>query len=176
MRNIAKIKSFLSASDLEIVIHALISSRLDYCNSIYSGLNKKSISRLQMIQNSAARLLTNTKKRDHITPILAGLHWLPVSARCDFKILLITYKALNGLAPTYILDMLSPHNPNRTLRSTDKALLNIPRTNLVTRGDRAFAARAPKLWNTLPIHLRLAPSVPIFKSHLKTYLYTQCFL
>ena len=176
LRNIAKIKPFLSTPDLETVIHALISSRLDYCNSIYSGLPKKTISRLQLIQNSAARLLTNTKKRDHITPILATLHWLPVSARCDFKVLLITYKALNGLAPSYIIEMLSLSNSGRTLRSSNKALLDVPRTNLVTRGDRAFAARAPRLWNALPGHVRLAPSVPLFKSRLKTHLYTECFL
>ena len=77
LRNISKIKSFLSTANLEIVIHSFISSRLDYCNSLYSGLNKKTISRLQLIQNSAARLLTNTRKREHITPILAALHWLP---------------------------------------------------------------------------------------------------
>ena len=82
----------------------------------------------------------------------------------------------NGLATPYILDMLSLHKPERTLRSADKALLNVPRTHLVTRGDRAFAARAPKLWNALPIHLRLAQSVSSFKSLLKTHLYIQCFL
>ena len=84
LRNIAKIKSFLSYSDLEKVIHAFIYSRLDYCNSLYSGLNKKNISRLQLVQNSAARLLTNTRRRDHITPVLASLHWLPMSFRIDF--------------------------------------------------------------------------------------------
>ena len=121
LRNISKIKSFLSPPDLEKVIHALISSRLDYCNSLYSGLCKKTLSRLQLIQNSAARLLTNTRKQEHITPILAALHWLPVSFRCDFKIMLITYKALHGLAPSYISDMLPPRETGRILRSTNKA-------------------------------------------------------
>ena len=161
LRNISKIKSFLSTANLEIVIHSFISSRLDYCNSLYSGLNKKTISRLQLIQNSAARLLTNTRKREHITPILAALHWLPVSARCDFKVLLITYKALHGLAPMYITEMLPPYEPERNLRSFNKALLQTVNTNVVSRGDRAFAARAPNIWNALPVKLRLAPSLTV---------------
>ena len=78
LRSIAKIKPFLSLHNLEIVIHALITSWLDYCNSLYIGISQSALSRLQLVQNSAARLLTGTKKRDHITPILASLHWLPV--------------------------------------------------------------------------------------------------
>ena len=175
LRNIAKIKSFLSAADLEIVIHAFISSRLDYCNSIYSGLCKKAISRLQLVQNSAARLLTNSRKRDHITPILASLHWLPVSDRIDFKILLITFKAVNGQAPKYVSDMLDPYIPARCLRSSDKGLLETPTENLVTKGGRAFAVRAPRLWNALPVDLRRATSVSSFKSLLKNYLYAKTF-
>ena len=129
-----------------------------------------------MVQNSAARLLTNTKKRDHITPILAALHWLPVSYRIDFKILLITFKALHGLAPSYIKDLLVPYKPERNLRSANKALLETPEVNLVTQGGRAFSARATVLWNTLPTGLRFADSVSSFKSRLKTHLYIKCFL
>ena len=175
LRNIAKIKPFLSKIDLEKVIHAFISSRLDFCNSLYSGLCKKSISRLQIIQNSAARLLTNTKKREHITPILAALHWLPVSFRIDFKILLMTFKACHGLAPTYISALLSPHVSGRCLRSSDMALLKVHPSRCVTRGDRAFAVRAPKLWNALPVELRRAKSVSSFKTLLKTHLFLKAF-
>ena len=93
----------------------------------------------------------------------------------DFKILLITFKALHGLAPSYIKDLLKPHKPQRILRSADKALLDPPDTKLVTQGDRAFSARAPFLWNALPLNLRLADSVTSFKSLLKTYMYRKCF-
>ncbi len=88
----------LTFKDTETILHAFISSRLDYCNSLFTCLTQKSIDRLQTVQNSAARLLTRTKKYDHITPILASLHWL-VCFRIDFKILLITFKALHGLSP-----------------------------------------------------------------------------
>src|SRR4029434_10832193 len=82
----AKIKSCISPKDLEKVIHDFISSRLDYCNSLYTGISHSSLSRLQLVQNAAARLLTGTRKRDHISPILASLHWLPVRFRVDFKV------------------------------------------------------------------------------------------
>lgn len=76
--------SFLSFNDLEVVIHAFISIRLDYCNSLYAGINQFSLSRLQLVQNAAARFLAGTKKREPITPVLASLHWLPVKFRVDF--------------------------------------------------------------------------------------------
>ena len=85
LRLISKVKPFLPPKQLEILIHAFISSRLDYCNALYVGLDQSSVRRLQLVQNSAARLLTGTKKRDHITPVLASLHWLPVKFRIDFK-------------------------------------------------------------------------------------------
>lgn len=98
-------------SDLEKTIHALIFSHLDYHNLIYSGLTTKSISHLQLVQNAAARLPTNSNKRDHITLILVSLHWLPVKFRIDFNILLIVFKTLRGLAPNFIRDLLIPYEP-----------------------------------------------------------------
>ena len=106
LKNIARIRAYMSRQDLEKLIHAFITSRLDYCNSIFSGLTKKELGQLQLVQNAAARVLTRTRKATHITPVLRSLHWLPVSFRIDFKILLLVYKALNGLGPSYIADLL----------------------------------------------------------------------
>ncbi len=100
LRNIAKIRSILSQKDAEKLVHAFVTSRLDYCNSFLSGCTKKSLKTLQLIQNAAARVLTGTRKRDHISPVLASLHWLPVKSRIEFKVLPHTYKALNGQAPS----------------------------------------------------------------------------
>ncbi len=102
LRSVAKVKHFLSSKDLEIVFHALISSRLDYCNYLYIGLPQSTRSRLQMVQNAAVRFLTGTKKRDNITPVLDSLHWLPIQLRVDFKVLLFAYKALHNSVPDYI--------------------------------------------------------------------------
>ena len=93
LRQIAKLKAYLSQKDLERIIHSFITSHLDYCNSLYVGLDKSSIKRLQLVQNAAARLLTRTKKRDHITPMVRLLHWLPVCHRIVFKILLLTFES-----------------------------------------------------------------------------------
>ena len=175
LRVIAKIKPFLSPKDLEKIIHAFITSRLDYCNSLYIGLPQSLLNRLQMAQNAAARLLTGTKKHDHITPVLASLHWLPVNFRIQFKVLLIVFKALNGQAPSYISDLIHPHQAPRSLRSSGNALLHVPRSRLKRKGDRAFAVAAPRLWNQLPLDIKKAPSILVFKSRLKTHLFTLSF-
>ena len=117
----------LSDSVTETLIHSFITSRLDYSNGVLSGLPSKALDRLQYVQNSAARLLTHTKPWEHITPILKKLHWLPVKQRITYKILLLTYKALHSLAPQYITHLLHPYSQSRSLRSTGKDLLSIPR-------------------------------------------------
>ncbi len=144
LRNIAKIRPFLTQDDAETLVHAFITSRLDYCNSLFTGLPRKSLKKLQVIRNAAARILTNTKKRDHISPQLASLHWLPVSFRIDFKILLFIFKALNNLAPSYICDCLSSYAPTRTLRSSTARLLAVPKVSHKKNGEAAFCFYGPK--------------------------------
>ena len=175
IRNIAKIRSFISFNTAETLIHAFVTNHLDYCNSLFSGLPKTSINRLQLIQNTAARILTKSRKYDHITPVLASLHWLPVAFRIDFKIVLFAFKALHGSAPVYIRDLLTKNEPTRTLRSADKHLLTPPDTKLVTEGGRSFADRAPFLWNKLPLEIKRATSVCHFKSLLKTHYFRMAF-
>ncbi len=112
----------LSMSNAETLIHAFMTSRLDYCNALLGGCSARLINKLQMVQNAAARVLTRTRKYDHISPVLSTLHWLPTKHRIDFKILLITYKALNGLAPQYLSELLSHYSPSRPLRSQTLAI------------------------------------------------------
>lgn len=175
LRQLAKIKPVLQKQHFETVIHAFVTTRLDYCNALYLGVNGSSIARLQLVQNAAARLLTGTRKYEHISPILASLHWLPVHFRIQFKLLLFAFKALNGLAPPYLAELLHPYIPSRSLRSADQLLLTVPRTRLKLRGERAFAVAAPKLWNALPLHIRQVSSLFHFKSLLKTHLFTLAF-
>ncbi len=99
LRNSVKLRNMLPVSDSEKLVHAFMTSRLDYCNALLAGCPASSINKLQIVQNAAARVLTRSRKYDHITPILQSLHWLPIKFRISYKILLLTYKALNGLAP-----------------------------------------------------------------------------
>ncbi len=173
LRLLAKVKIFLSFKDLEKVIHAFIFSGLEYCNSLYIGDSQKALSRLQAVQNAAARMLTGTRRREHITPVLFYLHWLPVRFQIEFKLLLFVFKSLNGLAPPYLADLLKRHT--RSLRSSDQLLLTVPRSRLNLRGDRAFSVVAPRLWNSLPLYVRAAPTIFTFKTRLKMYLLSQAF-
>jgi len=152
LRNISRIRSSLSQQDAETIIHAFVTSQLDYCNSLLYGLSAKNIKRLQYVQNSAARLITHTRKNEHITPILYHLHWLPVSLRINFKVLILTYKALHSLGPTYISDLLQPYAPVRSLRSSSAGLLVTPKFSLVTMGARAFSVVAPSSRHPPSIH------------------------
>ena len=110
---IARIRSYLTPETAKLLLHAFVTSKLDYCNSLLYGVPKYQILRLQRIQNVAARLVTATSRYDHISPVLKQLHWLPVAQRIKFKILLLTYKALKDCAPSYIKDLLQPYVPTR---------------------------------------------------------------
>ncbi len=184
-------------SNAEILIHAFLTSRLDYCNALLCGCSARLINKLQMVQNAAARVLTRTRKYDHISPVLSTLHWLPTKHRIDFKILLITYnyliitlliitynlilslilsyKALNGLAPQYLSELLSHYSPLRLLRSQNSGHLIIPRISKSTAGSRSFSYLAPKLWNNLPNTVREADTLCQFKSRLKTHLFNLAY-
>ena len=117
LRNIGRVRKYLNQANTERLVHAFISSRLDYCDSLLYGLPTKEINKLQRLQNSAARLVTKSKLREHITPVLKKLHWLPVDHRKIFKVLLITFKVICGCAPSYLKDLLEPCVPRRSLRS-----------------------------------------------------------
>ncbi|KAL2097497.1 hypothetical protein ACEWY4_006704 [Coilia grayii] len=159
---------------LEKTVQNFISSRVDYCNGLFTGLPKKTIKQLQLIQNAAARVLTRTKRSDHITPVLRSLHWLLVSYRIDFKALLLVFKSLNRTGPNYLLDMFHLYTTTRSLRSLHKNLLVEPAVRTKC-GEAAFSCYAVKLWNRLPEDIKNAPTVGSFKSRLKTKLFSDAF-
>ena len=175
IRNISKIRKFLTEESTKTVVHALVISRMDFCNSLLYGLPKKLLKKIQMIQNTAARLVYNCNRYDHITSVLKQLHRLPVEKRIEFKIIIITFKALHGLAPAYISSLLHFKDSNVFLRSFGMSLLKVPATRQVTYGDRCFQKAAPLLWHALPRYLRLTNDLELFKSKLKTYLFTQAY-
>ncbi len=158
-------------SNAETLIHAFMTSRLDYCNALLGGYSALLINILQLVQNAASRVLTRTRKYDHISPVLSTLHWPPIKHRIHFKILLITYKALNVLVPQYLSELLSHYSPSHPLRSQNSGHLIIPRISKSTAGGRSFSYLVPKLWNNLPNTVREADTLCQFKSRLKTHLF-----
>ena len=177
IHNIRRISKYLSQHSLKTLVHAFVTSRLDYCNSLLYGLPKYHISKLQRVQNAPARLVTNTKKYDHITPVLFNLHWLPVFYRIYFKILILTFKAIYNMSPSYISNLVSIKSGSvYRLRSNSSLILDRPKEHILsTLGARSFYAAAPTLWNSLPANIRDITSLNIFKEKLKTYLFNLAY-
>ena len=168
---IGRIRRFLDRTSTERLIHAFITSRLDYCNSLLLNLPTTLLHRLQLIQNAAARLTSRTRKAEHITPILFSLHWLPVAQRIQFKVLVLVYNILHDEAPVYFSDLISRRQLGRSTRSSGELLLTEPRFKQESYGGRAFSVAAPRLWNATPSSIRNAPSLQSFKAQLKTHLF-----
>ena len=157
------------------LVHAYVTCRLDNCNLLLLGSPKYMIQKLQRVQNCAARLVAGQPRAAHICPVLKELHWLPIEQQITFKVLLLTFKALNNLAPPYLSQLIVPYNPTRNLRSAGKHLLELPIVRLKSYGNRAFSVAAPKHWNEIPLDIKLSRSVDAFKSRLKTYLFRLAF-
>ena len=172
---LGKIRKFLNTDTTKSAIVSLVTSRLDYCNGLLCGITDELLCRLQKVQNNAARVVSGSRKYDHITPVLKNLHWLPIRKRIMFKILFLTFKCMQGCALPYLRELLVKQANTRTLRSNIKNLLQIPLTNLKRFGDRAFCAYAPLLWNELPDNTKAADSVQNFKKQLKTLLFRKEF-
>ena len=176
LRRISSIRHLLSVEATKTLICSFVLSRLDYCNSLLAGCPKHLLQKLQRIQNNAARLIFRTSRSSHVTPLFISLHWLPVERRVQYKIALLCFKSLNGLAPAYLSDLIHIYIPSRQLRSSaDTRVFRIPSFRTKTFGQRAFSYQAPIIWNQLPYHVRHSPNLSAFKSSLKTHLFQASF-
>ncbi len=165
--NIRKIRPFLSEQAAQLLVQALVLSRLDYCNALLAGLPACTIKPLQLIQNAAARVVFNEPKKAHVTPLFIRLHWLPIAARIKFKVLMFAYKTTTGTAPIYLNLLVQTYAPSRSLRSASERRLVVPSQRGTKSLSRTFSWTVPSWWNDLPISIRTAESLAIFKKTSK---------
>lgn len=154
---------------------ALVNSRLDYANAILYKTSKANIAKLQRTQNALARVVTYTKRSDHVRPVLEQLHWLPVDYRINYKVATLAFKVRSSGSPAYLSNVLNDYQPTRNLRSSNQLLLSTPavRTEIARR---AFSQAAPTVWNELPLNIRSADTFDHFKTLLRTYYFRLAFL
>ena len=181
LRQLRTIRHSLNEEVAKTLVHAFVVSRLDYCNSILSGVTKTNLAKFQSVQNAAARLVTKLWKFDHVTPALRDdLHWLPIQQRIDFKIGVLAYRCIHGTAPDYLAAMfksVANDQGRRHLRSAAHGDVVVPRTRTKTFGPRSFAVHGPVTWNQLPLVVRNTElSVNCFRRELKTFYFRRAYV
>jgi hypothetical protein len=180
LRQLRSVRRTLTRDAALILVNAFVTSRLDYCNSIFAGSTGTVVRQLQTVLNAAARLIAVKKRSDHITSVLRDdLHWLPVRQRINYKIALMAYRCLHGLAPIYLSQsciQVSSLSGRQNLRSAAHGDLFIPPTRTVRHGQRNFRSCGPSTWNSLPTGVR-DPSLTIgqFKKKLKHHFFLQAY-
>ena len=174
MRDFRRVRKHLNMDTAIALANALVSSRLDYCNSLLYGITNTELNRLQRIQNGLCRIITHTSRFSHITPHLKALHWLPVRFRIKFKICTLTYKAINTGSPAYLIDCLKYRNIDIDIRGVTAASLqeDYAKTGY---GKRAYSIAAPFLWNRLPEKVQFAPSLENFRKLLKAHYFDEAY-
>jgi hypothetical protein len=175
LHRISSIRHYLTTQAAATLVSAFVLSRLDYCNSLLYGCYEYLIDKLQLVQNNAARMVMRVPRSQHITPYLITLHWLPMSARIEYKMASICFNCVQGNAPEYLQNLIHKkertHN-YKTRSSTDStALRDRPARSQKTLGDRCFSHAVPSVWKAIPVEIRSANTSTSFKSSLKTHLF-----
>ena len=174
LRNLKDIRNNLSQKSIQILVHGLVHSHLDFCNALFADLPAYQLDRLQRVQNHAARVVMNATYEERSIDLLKALHWLPIRARIMFKILVLVFRVHQGYAPLYIQSLFKRNTKCYRLRSTSDIQFEIPKTRIKI-ADRSIAIVGPKWWNGLPLNLKTAKNENVFRKNLKTYLFQRFF-
>ena len=171
IRDLRRIRKHLNLDQAKCLASALVSSRLDYYNSLLHGVAVRDMLKLQRVQNCLARVIIRAGRFAPSTPPLRySLHWLPISFIIQFNILTLTYKTLSSGKPSYLADLIHLATPNRNLCFNKGPLLSAPKCKTKT-GTRVFGVCAPFLWNKLPLSIRSSESLTCFRQRLRTHLF-----
>ena len=177
LRQLRQIRHSVPTATFQMLIVAMVHSRLDYGNAVLAGLPAYLLRRLQSVLNASARLIYRLGFRDHITDALISLHWLRVRERVEFKLATLTYKLLHSQAPSYLGPLVPVVDVpgRRPLRSANTDCLMVPHVRLSSVGNRAFPVAAPRVWNSLSYKVTSAQRLYSFQQHLKTFLFQRFF-
>ena len=173
----ARISGYLDKASRMKLMHQMILSNVDFCNSIFYGLPNCDLRILQVLINSAARIVVGLPRFSHerITPVLIDLHILPIKARIKYKICLLVHKALSFGQPRYLTDLLHVREVTRDLRASTVRTLEEPIISRSLFSNRCFSYCAPRLYNSLPVELRNVNCVETFKKRLKTFIFSEAY-
>lgn len=172
LQQIGHIRRYINTYPTKSLCNALVTSWLVYSNALLYGVPQHTLNKLQLVQNTAAHIITRSSKYSHITPILKELHWLPVQYRVNYKILTHTFKPIHDQSYVHIKDMINIYKPTWNLRSAHQLLKLVPiKSKQAKYGERSFTSAAPKLWNSLPSHVRDCGTLQSFKRQLKMYYF-----
>ena len=172
IKNISRIRPNLDIDTIWTLIQGLTLSRLDCCNGTLAGMSRKNMEKLQRIQNMSCHIMQCLQKYNHILRPLKDLHWVKVLLRIDFKLAILMFKCMQGIAPSYLVDLvLTPQNC--PLRSASLALLPSIRCTTSRCHKWAFSSVGPRLWNSLLRYIHDKNSIEHFTSLLKTHLFIQ---
>ena len=177
LHNIRSLCEHRNNKTTQTPIHGLVTSHLDYINAIFSTILASTIRPLIGPQIPAAKLILNSRGKDiSSTKSKEILHWLPIKERSIYKCLTILHACVHGTGPGIISNLIKTKTIKRSLWSNNlKCILDIPMTNRVAYGGRAFSVHASKLWNNLPCELKDIKDISKFKKELKTHLYKSAY-
>ena len=171
---ISRVKDSFDKDTLCLMVSSLVMSKLFYCSSVWSNTSSKNVKKLQAVQNFACRIVSNTRKFDHITPAMEELEWLPIKDLLLYRDTIMTYKCIHGMAPHYLTSKFcnraSIHG--RKTRNCDQ--LQIPLYTSAA-GQRSFKFRGAKIWNSLDTDLKEHKSLKHFKLALKSRLFSNLY-
>ena len=174
IRALRHIRSSLTAEAAKTVATAIVGSRLDYCNSLLAGTSVSNLSRLQLVQNTLARVVAQKSRFDHITPVLSELHWLPVRHRINFKIAAITHTVLQSQQPSYLAALIPRYAPVRSLRSSSSLSICVPLRKTSMAASRSFSSVAPKIWKCTAGSSFVHPNSSCFQKSSQTPFFLVC--
>ena len=175
LQRVRLIKKYLTKEAAATIVQALVISHLDYGNALFYKLPDKIINKLQVLQNDAAKVVLFKKRSSSSTDARRELHWLPIRARIEFKIIMSVFKCVTNRAPDYLKSLLEKKLSCRTTRSMSNNAFAIPRTKAQSFADRSFSVSGPQLWNALPEQLKEETNLECFKTKLKTHLFRKYY-